>query len=282
MRGDGLRARASAPASGRAVGALSITNFPRRAVAPFFGVRNTWAASNWSGYAETGRFTGVTGTWTVPSVAATNTPTYSSAWIGVDGFNDADLIQTGTEQDYYGGAAHYVAWWEILPSSETQLSPSLYPVAPGDRMSGSIYETSASVSSRAGFFGHRSSQHVWVVSVADTTRGWSFSTNQSYNGPGSSAEWVIEAPEVGGSVATLAQYTVSPPANTGDFDNAGTLATVVSGGTPTFSAAGLNYQNNSGVMIQNNVQVSTPGDPDAALTAFDTAYGPALPPTPAG
>ena len=49
-------------------------------------------------------------------------PTYSSAWIGVDGFNDNDLIQTGTEQDYYSGGAHYDAWWEILPAAETEIS----------------------------------------------------------------------------------------------------------------------------------------------------------------
>jgi hypothetical protein len=35
-------------------------------------------------------------------------------------------------------------------------------------------------------------------------------------------------------------------------------------------------------MIQNGVQVSTPGNPDSALTAFNAAYGSALPATPTG
>ena len=62
---------------------------------------NTWAGGGtWSGYAETGTFTGVTSTWTVPSVGSSAAPTYSSAWIGVDGFNNNNLIQTGTEEDY--------------------------------------------------------------------------------------------------------------------------------------------------------------------------------------
>lgn len=250
-------------------------------------VRNTWAASNWSGYAETGTFTGVTGTWTVPSVAASSSATYSSAWIGVDGFNNSNLIQTGTEEDYYNGAAHYNAWWEILPAAETAL-PGSYAVAPGDRMTASIYETSSTVSSgggggRFGRGGGGSSEHVWVITIGDTTRSWSFSSSQAYNGPGSSAEWVMEAPEVGGRIATLAHYTVSPPSGTGDFDNAGVLNSIVaSGGTPTYSSAGLNYQNDSGVMIQNNVQVSTPGNPDTPLTAFNAAYGSAVPPTPTG
>jgi Peptidase A4 family len=251
-------------------------------------VRSTWAASNWSGYAETGTFTGVTGTWTVPSVAASSSPTYSSAWIGVDGFNDNNLVQTGTEEDYYSGAAHYNAWWEILPAAETAL-PSTYAVAPGDRMSASIYETSSTVTTGGGNhgrFGSRSSggstEHMWVITIGDTTRGWTFTTDQGYNGAGSSAEWVMEAPEVGGKIATLAHYTVNAPSGTGDFDNAGVLESIVASGTPTYTAAGLNYQNDSGVMIQNNAQVSTPGDPDAPLTAFNVAYGSALPPTPTG
>jgi hypothetical protein len=240
-------------------------------------VRSTWAASNWSGYAETGKFTGVTGTWTVPAVSASSSATYSSAWIGVDGFNDSNLIQTGTEEDYYSGSAHYDAWWEILPASETEISPTTYAVAPGDRMSASIWETSAT-SGR----GRHGSGHIWDIKISDTTKGWTFSTAQAYTGAGSSAEWIMEAPEVGGRIATLAHYTVSPPAGTGDFDGAGVLSTIVSSETPTYSAAALNYANDSGVMIQNGVQVSTPGDPDTAATAFNFGYGSTLPSTPTG
>ena len=120
------------------------------------------------------------------------------------------------------------------------------------------------------------------MKIVDTTKGWSFSTNQGDNGAGSSAEWVMEAPEVGGKIATLAHYTISPPAGLGDFDNAGILTGTVSSGTPNYTTAGLNYQNDSGVMIQNGAQVSTPGDLDTALSAFDADYGSPDPPTPAG
>ena len=260
--------------------APTITNYPRVGL-PWHGQYNTWSASNWSGYAETGTFTGVSGTWTVPAVSATSSATYSSAWIGVDGFSDNNLIQTGTEEDYYNGAAHYNAWWEILPAAETAISTRSYPVTPGDRMSASIYETSQTTGGGGGFF-RRQTEHVWDIKIADTTRGWSFSTNQGYNGAGSSAEWVLEAPEVGSRIATLAHYAISPPAGTGDFDNAGILTSIVSGGTPTYTSAGLNYPNDSGTMIQNGAQVSTPGDPDTALSAFNAAYGSAVPPTPAG
>jgi len=76
-------------------------------------------AENWSGYALSGStYTAVTGCWTVPTVTYTSGDTYSSDWIGIDGDNNDDLIQTGTEQDWSGGVegpAQYSAWWEILP-----------------------------------------------------------------------------------------------------------------------------------------------------------------------
>jgi Peptidase A4 family len=272
-------AASAAPAGAAGPSTPSITNFPRQALSPHFGIRETWAASNWSGYAETGTYTGVSATWTVPTVAASSSATYSSAWIGVDGFNNSDLIQTGTEEDYYNGSAHYNAWWEILPASETAL-PTSYPIGAGDRMSASIYETSSTVST--GFFFRRTTEHVWDITISDTTRGWSYTTKQGYNGPGTSAEWVVEAPEVGNKIATLAHYTITPPSGIGDFDNAGILSAVVSAGPPTYAGANLNYQNDSGVMIQNGAQVSTPGDPDVPLSAFNAAYGSALPATPAG
>jgi len=249
------------------------------------GPTNTWSASNWSGYAETGSgFTGVSGTWTVPSVtkSPSSSTAYSSAWIGVDGFNNSSLIQTGTEEDYYNGAAHYNAWWEILPAAETAL-PSSYVVTPGDSMKASIYETSTlGTTTTRGH--HSSSAHLWVITIADTTHGWTYTTNQAYSGAGTSAEWIMEAPQVGGRIATLAPYTFAPnPATNGDFDNAGILKnTIVSSGTPTYTTAGLNYTADSGVMIQNNVQVSTPGNPDGALTAFNVAYGSTVPSTPTG
>src|SRR5690348_216755 len=63
-----------------------------------------WASSNWSGYAVTGStYSSVTAKWTVPSVAASRKATYSSDWVGIDGFNNSDLIQTGTESDYFNG-----------------------------------------------------------------------------------------------------------------------------------------------------------------------------------
>src|SRR5439155_9890833 len=136
-----------------------------------------WASSNWSGYARAGSFTRVSGAWVVPSVASSRKATYSSQWVGIDGFNNSSLIQTGTEADFYNGSAHYGAWWEILPAAETVI-PSI-TVHPGDHMSATITKGSG---------------NNWTISISDTTRGTSFTTSKTYAGHGTSAEWIEEAP----------------------------------------------------------------------------------------
>ena len=228
-----------------AVNASAVFHHPRLSAA----VRSNagWASSNWSGYAKTGSFTRATGAWVVPSVARSGKPTYSSQWVGIDGFNNGSLIQTGTEADFYNGSAHYGAWWEILPAAETVI-PSI-TVHPGDRMSASITKGSGSN---------------WTITISDTTTGKTFTTVKNYTGPGTSAEWIEEAPSVGGHVATLATYS-SP-----DKFDPGTA----NGGNPHLTAA------DGGVMIQRNHQVSTPSVPDSDTDGFNMAYGSSAPAPP--
>jgi peptidase A4-like protein len=200
-----------------------------------------WASSNWSGYAKTGSYISVTAAWVVPSVAPSRKgATYSSQWVGIDGFNNSSLIQTGTEADYYSGKAHYAAWWEILPAAETVI-PSI-TVSPGDHMTASITKGSGSN---------------WTITITDVSTGQLSTTQHTYSGPGTSAEWIEEAPSVGGRVATLAQYS-SP-----DTFDPGTA----NGGNPGLTAA------DGGVMIQRNTQVSTPSVPDSDTDGFNMAYG---------
>ncbi|MDQ4212565.1 G1 family glutamic endopeptidase [Microbacterium sp. ASV81] len=206
-----------------------------------------WASTNWSGYAETGsNFTSITGRWTVPAVSPTRGSSYSSNWIGIDGYNNSNLIQTGTESDYVNGTAYYAAWWEILPANETRIS---MPVNPGDVMTASIAQTSGTT---------------WTITIADTTTTQSFTTTQTYTGPRTSAEWIEEAPTVNNKVAQLAHF--GPTA----FDP----------GTVDGHSANL-VPSEAGVMIQNRRQVSTPSVPDVDGDGFGVAYGPTAPAAPA-
>jgi hypothetical protein len=206
-----------------------------------------WNSSNWSGYALSGSgYTSITGSWTVQAVAASSKATYSSQWIGIDGFNNSSLIQTGTESDFANGTAHYDAWWEILPAAETVVSGM--SVRPGDHMSASV---------------NKGSGTSWTISISDDTTGQTFSTTQTYTGPQTSAEWIEEAPTVGGRVATLANYGLTT------FDPG-----TVNGANPDLTSG------DSGVMVQRRVQVSTPSNPDSDTDGFNSSYGSSVPAPP--
>jgi len=224
---------------------VAVTNHPR--VPAGGAVRELgWSSSNWSGYAITGSgFTAVTGHWTVPTVAKTTKATFSSNWVGIDGFNNSSLIQTGTEQDYYSGAAHYNAWWEILPAAETRINS--ITVHPGDRMTASIT---------------RGSTGKWTITISDS-KGGSFTTQQSYSGARTSAEWIEEAPSVNGRTATLAHYGSST------FDPG-----TVNGASPKL------VPSDGGALVQGSTQVSTPSNPDSDADGFNIRYGSTAPSPP--
>jgi len=128
-------------------------------------------------------------------------------------------------------------------------TPSI-SVSPGDTMSATITKGSGSS---------------WTITLKDVTKNQSFTTVQTYNGQETSAEWIQEAPSVGGHVATLANYS-SPTL----FDPG-----TVNGGNPGLTVA------DSGVMIQHGSQVSTPSNPDSDTDGFNVSYGSTAPAAPA-
>jgi hypothetical protein len=214
-----------------------------------------WSSSNWSGYAQTGStYHSITGSWTVPSVSATSGSTYSAAWIGIDGFNNNSLIQTGTEQDYYSGAAHYAAWWTTSAQNFVEQAIS-EPVTPGDVMSATITKVSGSS---------------WTITLTDNTHSpsWSFTKSLTYTGPGASAEWIMEAPTVGGRIATLSIYA-SPMAFDPGTVNGGAPGLVASQGGDLVVRVHRGYQ-----------VVSVPSTPDIESDGFNMAYGPVAPAPP--
>jgi hypothetical protein len=212
-----------------------------------------WTSKNWSGYALTGStITSVVGNWRIPTV---ETPTkkaqlkkneYSSTWVGIDGFNNNDLIQAGTEQDWLHGTKFYQAWWEILPAAETPITSMA--VHPGDSITVTITEGAAAS---------------WTIQVQDNTTHQSFSTVKTYNGPRTSAEWIQEAPTIGRHVATLA------PDTNAVFD----LGRVDFADPELTSAEG-------GAMFKGRQQISTPSTPNPNRDGFAVAHGSVAPPAP--
>jgi hypothetical protein len=168
----------------------------------------TVASGNWSGYAATGAaksFTSVSSSWVQPTVTCTSTNTYSSYWVGLDGYSNSALEQTGTEADCISGRAVYGAWWEVLPASESAYSVT---VQPGDQLSASVTDNGNST---------------FTMTLTDSTQGWTKTTTHAGSSgyQDSSAEVIAEATSVNGRIAKLSDFgTVS---FTGSKANGATL-----------------------------------------------------------
>jgi hypothetical protein len=134
-------------------------------------------SNNWSGYAVTGAlFTQARGSWTVPAVDCDAVPNSSASfWVGIDGWDNATVEQTGTDSDCDGEKAAYYAWYEFVPAGGVTISS--LPVSAGDQMSAEIIYNGSD----------------FVVSIKNETKGMSYTKSHP---PGSakraSAEWIAE------------------------------------------------------------------------------------------
>jgi hypothetical protein len=202
-------------------------------------------SKNWSGYAGVARagikLTYVSAQWRVPAIQNINN-TASSMWVGIDGFHNSQLIQTGTEHSKVNGQVLFRAWWEILPANETPL----FNVRAGDLMSAYVRDISG---------------NQWQISIRDVTSGQSFVHNFTYRGPGASAEWILERPEFGGKFSTLAHYTPT-----------GFRVAKVGGNFQPPGNPGLVYPSMAIAMNQNGTLVSFPSRPTNG-NSFNLAYG---------
>jgi Peptidase A4 family len=150
---------------------------------------------NWAGYAINavpGTVTYVQGSWVEPKdVGKTCDSTginAASFWVGIDGFKDGSVEQTGTTVTCQLGVNYYYAWYEFYPLPTVVISS--INLHPGDKMWASVTYT------KSGAF---------VVTISDLTTGQSLT--KTIRDPGvqrSSAEWIAESPsfEIGEAILT--------------------------------------------------------------------------------
>ncbi len=153
---------------------------------------------DWAGYVVTSDsanpqplVTGVSGSWVVPEVSISQGDTYASAWIGIGGQLDDTLIQTGTDQDSIGGAVTYFAWYELLPDDAVTITT--VNVSAGDEIAASIAILDAATSE-------------WSIELDNLSNGQGFNTTVVYDSSQLSAEWILERPEVGNAISSLADF----------------------------------------------------------------------------
>ena len=136
-------------------------------------------STNWSGYAVTGTsFTSAKGSWTIPTVNCTKTPnTYSSFWVGIDGWTSSTVEQTGTDSDCSGKSPSYYAWYEFYPAGSVLISS--VPVSPGNKISATVTYSGTE----------------FTITITNESTGKSFSKSSRVSGAQrTSAEWIAEAP----------------------------------------------------------------------------------------
>ena len=153
-------------------------------------------STNWSGYAVTGAdgsVTDVKGSWIVPKVSCTaGAPdSYSSFWVGIDGYGSNTVEQIGIDADCVSGKEAYSAWFEFYPHWPSTINT--VEVVPGDTISAEV-----SYSAKGQFT-------VTLTNVSQHPhQSFSISTKMP-QAKLSSAEWIVEAPSSSG-VLPLANF----------------------------------------------------------------------------
>lgn len=146
-------------------------------------------SSNWSGYVvetnlnnpKTNVVSNVTGSWTVPTLAATSDNTYSAIWVGIDGYSNGTVEQIGTSHDWVSGSQSNYAWFEMYPAGSYEIVG--FPLNHGDVIVATVNYISGSNFS---LFIQNLTQ-----SVQTHIPSWYTQTSKAKR---SSAEWIVEAP----------------------------------------------------------------------------------------
>ena len=190
----------------------------------------TAQSTNWSGYAAYNTtFSVVKGSWIQPTARCPNAvPTYSSFWVGLDGYKSSSVEQIGTDADCQGtNSPNHYAWWEMYPNPSNPIAG--FAVKPGDSITAQVSHLAT----------------VYTLTIRNNTTGQSYTTTQIAAAANSSAEWVAEAP----SGCILIICTVLPLTNFGTVTFTGSSAT--SGTAKTISG----YTNDSITMTNQIGQV---------------------------
>jgi len=192
LAGGALAASAPAAASSHPAGhTIHLIRPAMHGTAPMIarGRPTNAQSTNWSGYAARGKtYKKISASWVEPTGHCGSSRTWSSFWVGLDGFGSSTVEQTGSEVDCVSGHAKYYSWYEMYPAFPVNFSS---PVSPGDHFTGSVTFTGS---------GH------FTLVLKDTTKGWSHTIKKTLaSAQRASAEVIAEAPS-SGSVLPLTNF----------------------------------------------------------------------------
>jgi hypothetical protein len=157
---------------------------------------------NWSGYASiNATFTDVKGSWVQPAATCSGKSTYSSFWLGLDGYSSGTVEQIGTEADCSKGKPVYYAWWELFPGASREIN--LFTVTPGTTYTAEVRTDGDNVTLTLSGGGNSPESLTLGLGAASL----------------SSAEWIAEAPSICGKTCRELPLT-----NFGSVNFSGALA----------------------------------------------------------
>jgi Peptidase A4 family len=136
--------------------------------------------SNWAGYiapGSSGTFTKVSASWTEPKVTCQKDNDLFAPWVGIDGYGDDTVEQTGAQAYCKTGSPVYSAWYEMYPARPVYF---MNPVSANDQFTASVVKGSGDS---------------YTLKIEDVTKGWTQTVTKSLSSAlGGSAEAVIESP----------------------------------------------------------------------------------------
>jgi hypothetical protein len=232
------------------------------------------SSTNWAGWADINdTFQTVTSSWTEPTVTCTASSgrggllsgllgggggstiasTYSSFWVGLDGYSSSSVEQTGTSADCTSSGPNYYSWYEMYPQGETPLPATQYHVNPGDIMTGTVSFSAGS--------------NAYTLTLADQQGGWKYSTTIGQSGLArSSAEFIAEAP----SECNVLYCDPLPLSNFGTATFFNSEAADGSGQLKPISGFG---PNDAAIeMVQNGTVLAQPGALSAGGNGFSVKW----------
>jgi hypothetical protein len=132
---------------------------------------------NWGGYAATGStFKTITGEWKEPTARCAASHDLYAPWLGIDGYGDTTVEQTGVQTSCSTGKPVVSGWYEMYPAPPVYYSNAA-----------SIGDTfKATVTFEGGT--------KYKLTLQDVTKGWSHTVTKSLKATNASAEAIVEAP----------------------------------------------------------------------------------------
>jgi hypothetical protein len=194
---------------------------------------------NWAGYVvynSAYSVTKVTGDWKVPTIAGVSGTTCpdtqatwdsNSVWIGIDGFMDGTVEQTGTSADCFYGTVSYYAWYEFYPSA----SVTAFTVSAGDSIKATV--TYAGLSGGVPTFKTTITDTTTSTTVTSPTTGVSGALRNS-------AEWIDESPYFNGYLGLTQVGQIKFTGATATIG--GTTGSISSWGSNVFWLISVDYE----------------------------------------